>query len=534
MPGVDRRIPQDRAAVVHALNRLGYGHRPGDVERIRLSGLARYIEEQLAPHSIEDLAVDRLLRELPSTDMSQIELLTVYPPPRLVRALDRRSGGQGGMDAARGVGRVVAELGQAKLIRAIHSQRQLEQVMVDFWFNHFNVFIGKGADRWLTTSYERDAIRPRALGRFRDLLGAVAAHPAMLFYLDNWTSTAPGVVFDRRIKRAEQKRRGFSPQRRGLNENYARELLELHTLGVDGGYTQHDVVEVARCFTGWTLLPLHAGQGFIYIDRLHDKGQKTVLGRTIKAGGVRQGHAVLDLLAAHPETARFVSTKLARRFVGDDPPTSLIDAMAVTFRQTDGDITEVLRTLFYSEQFWAAEYRWAKVKTPFELVVSAIRVTDAELGSSPTRPVDETGDAATMTRTRGRARDRRPGLLSVLRRMGQAPYGAQPPTGYDDRAEAWVSAGTLLDRMKFALGLAGDRIPGLRYIPSRSIDPSRPLEQSLAGLGLDLLGRQPTPATLAVLTDAFEDLPPAALHSAEGRTRFGTGWLLASAEFQRR
>ena len=551
-------------AVVHALSRLGYGPRPGDVERVGEVGLEAYIERQLGPHGIEDPEVEARLASLATPAMTTVELLVAYPPPPFVKALGRRLERGMGMDPdavadlfpemdRKGKSRPVVELGQAKLIRAVYSERQLEQVLVDFWFNHFNVFIGKGADRWLTASYENEAIRPHVLGNFRDLLGAVARHPAMLFYLDNWTSTAPGVEFGRRdmepyadraireqglppggvatlmlrergmdtgaIERAIERRQRYAGRssrrpprfadpdeaaRRGLNENYARELLELHTLGVDGGYTQQDVVEVARCFTGWTLLPLHAGQGFVYVNELHDRGKKVVLGKTIKGKGLAEGEAVLDMLAAHPSTARFVSEKLARRFVSDDPPASLVDRMADSFLDSRGDIPTVLRTMFYSAEFWAAEYRAAKIKSPFEFVASALRATEADLGA-------------------------RPATLHLLRRMGQAPYGAQPPTGYDDAAEAWVSAGALLDRMKFALGLAADRIPGVSGSPYPQSSPAENLEDQVAEAGRRLLGREPSGQTIDAIVEQFEG--PEVL---AGRERLITGWLLASPEFQRR
>lgn len=563
-----------RRSILHALNRLGYGPRPGDVERVGKLGLEAYIERQLRPQGIEDSEVEARLATLSTPGMTPVELLVAYPPPSFVKALGRRLVRGMGMDPdavadlfperdRKGKKRPVVELIQAKLIRAVYSERQLEQVLVDFWFNHFNVFIGKGADRWLTASYENEAIRPHALGSFRELLGAVARHPAMLFYLDNWTSTAPGVDFgwremepyaDRAIREQglppggvatlalrergmdtgtfeqaierRQRNAGRSPRRppryadpdeaprRGLNENYARELLELHTLGVDGGYTQQDVVEVARCFTGWTLLPLRAGQGFVYVDPLHDRGKKFVLGKTIKGKGLAEGEAVLDLLAAHPATARFVSEKLARRFVSDDPPASLVDRMAASFLDSRGDIPTVLRTLFQSAEFWAPEYRSAKIKTPLEFVASALRATEADLGE-------------------------RPGPLHALRQMGQAPYGAQPPTGYEDTAEAWVSTGALLDRMKFALGLAADRVPGVIATPRPVAPPTESPEGQVAEAGRRLLGREPSKATIDAIVEQFEDPDESSrdsfvLRSAEGRDRLITGWLLASAEFQRR
>ncbi|MGH9778483.1 MAG: DUF1800 domain-containing protein, partial [Candidatus Acidiferrales bacterium] len=497
------------------------------------------------------------------------------PVTREMRRQEGMSREERMQQAMNGPQRIVLELSQAKLIRAAYSERQLQEVMTDFWFNHFNVFIGKGADRWLTTSYERDAIRPHALGNFRELLGATAQHPAMLFYLDNWLSADPDADFDERDLRRRYAsqlqqqgvqpggvlrdlllRRGMNPaqvdqilerqmramdqdspfrrqrfgsqqrqgaqaqrrpqqqqqqnRRRGLNENYARELMELHTLGVDGGYTQQDIIEVARCFTGWTMTPLAMGQQAIYVDELHDKGAKTVLGQTIKNGGRKDGERVLDLVARHPSTARFVSTKLARRFVSDAPPASLVDKMAKTFTATDGDIRSVLRTMFSSEEFWAPEAVNAKVKTPFEFVVSAVRATDAEIATLP------------------------PGLVLAMRELGQPLYGAQPPTGYKDTADAWVSSGALLNRMKVALGLTANRLPGVQMELPRDLGKSSN-EQMVAELGQRLLGR-PLPETTRTAIGAELAKAAGETESAgsEGRTRLALGWLLASPDFQRR
>ena len=266
---------------------------------------------------------------------------------------------------------VASDLSDGKFYRALYSNRQLQEELVDFWYNHFNVFLDKGADRFLVPSYERDAIRPHVLGKFRDLLEATANSPAMMFYLDNWQSVAPGDV---------RRPNGKKPTR-GLNENYARELMELHTLGVDGGYTQKDIIEVARCFTGWTLRPAQ-GAGFEYNDRVHDKGEKMVLGVTIPAGGGKEdGEKVLDILAAHPSTARFISKELAQRFVADDPPPALVDRMAQTFLSTGGDIQAVMATMLSSKEFFSEGAYHAKVKTPFEMMVSALRATGAQVDS---------------------------------------------------------------------------------------------------------------------------------------------------------
>jgi uncharacterized protein (DUF1800 family) len=349
--------------------------------------------------------------------------------------------------------------------------------MVDFWFNHFNVFAGKGATMNHVTAYERDTIRPHVFGKFRDLLGATAKSPAMLFYLDNWQSAGPAKVNARPFQRFDPRRGGFGQpretmmdaqpqrQRRGLNENYGRELMELHTLGVDGGYTQQDVVNVARAFTGWTIEQPRLGGGFRYEDRMHDDGEKIVLGQRIKAGGGRSdGERVLDILASHPSTATFIATKLARRFVSDTPPPDLVARAAARFRETDGDIREVVRTILTSPEFFApAAYR-AKVKTPFEFVVTAVRTTDTSIVRAAP-------------------------LVQAVRQLGMPLYMCQPPTGYADRADAWVNTGALLNRMNFALQLVGGRMPGVRTGSA----------VTAAALGGDL--SEATTATIAKATD---------------------------------
>jgi uncharacterized protein (DUF1800 family) len=344
-------------------------------------------------------------------------------------------------------GVVTGELAQAKLLRAIYSQRQFEEVMTDFWFNHFNVFVDKGLDRLMLTSYERDVIRPHALGKFEDLLVATAKSPAMLFYLDNWLSVGPNSAQAQGLPprpygpygRRYPPRPRPNPGKRtsGLNENYGRELMELHTLSVNGGYSQRDVTEVAKVFTGWTIDKPAEGGGFKFDPRMHEPGPKFVLGHRIKPKGEGEGLEVLHRLATSPQTAHFISLKLAERFVSDDPPPALVDRMAKTFLKKKGDIREVLNTLFHSPEFWDdATYR-AKVKTPLEFVASAVRATGAE--------VEEVGP-----------------LTQQLNRMGMPLYGAQPPTGYSMKAETWVSSSALLNRMNFALALTSGKIKGVK------------------------------------------------------------------------
>jgi uncharacterized protein (DUF1800 family) len=471
--------PDDRT-IVHVLNRIGFGPRPGDVERVREIGLQAYIDQQLQPEHLPDTAMTTRLASFETLNKSTRELSERYfRPAVMARQQAKRENAQDAsmkpedqnavplrtpeqMEAARNQRTVMAELSEQKVLRAAYSDRQLEEVMVDFWFNHFNVFAGKGQTRVYLTEYERDTIRPRALGKFRDLLGAVAESPAMLFYLDNWQSSAPidatTAARNRQMNSRNPYRAGarqMPPQGsrprtladlppnaqnarpRGINENYARELMELHTLGVDGGYTQKDVGEVARAFTGWTIANPRQGGGFRFEPRMHDDGEKIVLGHKIKGNGQKDGQEVLDLLAKHPSTAHFISTKLVRRFVADEPPKALVDRAAERFRQTDGDIREVVRTIVTSPEFFSAEANRAKVKTPFEFVVSAVRATGVDLASALP-------------------------LVQTLRDLGMPLYMCQPPTGYADRADAWVNTGALLNRMNFAVALSSGRMRGGR------------------------------------------------------------------------
>jgi uncharacterized protein (DUF1800 family) len=385
---------------------------------------------------------------------------------------------------------ITTELQQAKILRSIYSERQLDEVMTDFWFNHFNVFMGKGPDRYLLTTYERDVIRPHALGKFKDLLNATAKSPAMLFYLDNWLSVGPhsDVVTGRQRQRAGGYRPVFrgpfgvpvyrpprpqnpNPQqkknkREGLNENYARELMELHTLSVNGGYSQKDVTEVAKVFTGWTIKQPRQGGGFEFNERMHEPGPKYVLGKVIKEHGEKEGEEVLEMLAKSPRTAHFISLKLAQRFVSDDPPPALVDRMSETFLKKDGDTREVLRTLFRSPEFWSNDAYRAKVKTPLEFLVSAVRGSGVDVENAMP-------------------------LVQNLNRMDMPLYGAQPPTGYSMKAESWVNSSALLNRMNFALALGTGRLRGLsfdteRMLPGAKLPPD-PVG-ALAALENSLLG----------------------------------------------
>jgi uncharacterized protein (DUF1800 family) len=415
------------------------------------------------------------------------------------------------------------ELVEGKLLRAIYSSRQLQEVMTDFWFNHFNVFVGKGPEHYLLTSYERDVIRPHALGKFEDLLVATAQSPAMLFYLDNWLSVGPNSDVANGIpKRANNdwKRRvrnnGQTNQskgkRNGLNENYGRELMELHTLGVNGGYTQQDVTDVARVFTGWTLKQPNLGGGFTFEERTHEPGDKTVLGHRIKPKGEKEGLEVLHILAHHPSTAKFVCTKLAVRFVSDDPPQALVDRMAQTFLKKDGNIREVLKTMLDSPEFWAPDAYRAKVKTPLEFVVSAVRASGAEVT------------------------DAMP-IAHQLQNMGMPLFGMQPPTGYSMKADAWVNSSALLGRMNFALALTSGKVKGVQ-VDSEQLPGRNDPEQALAALENALLSGDVSKQTNDVIVARLQD-------SKISRRKLDdpvrppninliAGLLLGSPEFQRR
>jgi uncharacterized protein (DUF1800 family) len=464
----------DDTTVVHVLNRLGFGPTPTAIERVKRMGVGAYIEEQLHPARIDDGAMTARLAGFTTITKSTRDLAEDYFVPAMMerREQQRRAARNGGpstdagtsdpptrtpeqMQLARMQRTVIGELSQQRILRAAYSERQLEEVMVDFWMNHFNVFVGKGQVRQYLTEYERDTIRPRVLGKFRDLLGATAASPAMLFYLDNWQSTAAPdapTSADPDGMRAPLRRRRPLPEantvmrRRGLNENYARELMELHTLGVDGGYTQTDVQEVARAFTGWTIANPRPGGAFRFEPRLHDDRAKLVLGHRIEPGGGRKdGEQILDLLARHPSTARFIAAKLAVRFVADEPPSTLVTRAADRFKATDGDIREVVRVIVTSPEFFASQR--AKTKNPFEFVVSAVRVSRLDVTNALP-------------------------LVQSLRHLGMPIYGAQPPTGYSEKADAWINSGALLNRMNFALALTAGQMNAVRApSPYRALTP---------------------------------------------------------------
>ena len=535
--------------VEHALARATFGARRQDRERALRIGVAAFLDEQLQPESIHDEALQpklagfrvlaatpkELMRELVAQQEVKKEqkrqqlaaagsMLELMVPeeggaaPAAQGPAKKNGGGKGDGPG----GRYVGELAQAKIVRAIASERQLEEVMVDFWFNHFNVFGGKDRIRALLPSYERDAIRPHALGRFGDLLAATAHHPAMLVYLDNWRSSSPDAParsrrvetrwpWRKRAERVEAHERARKQRRgRGLNENYARELLELHTLGVEGGYTQADVTEVARCFTGWTVAELRDDPHYLFRRGWHDAGDKLVLGKAIDGGGERDGEVVLDLLAHHPSTARFIARKLTRRFVADEPPELLVERLAETFEKTDGDIRAMLRTLFASPEFWSRRALSAKVRSPLELVAGSVRAL-------------------------GGVVDDALGLARALERIGEPLYGAQPPTGFGDTAEAWVSPGALLARINFGLQLAEGKLEGvevdLTSVTAAGLEPEQVLlrAQNLVG------ARDLSEKTRQYVLDRLRELPAARVaKKPELIAARAVGLLLGAPELQRR
>jgi uncharacterized protein (DUF1800 family) len=579
--------------ILHVLDRLTFGPRPGDVDAVKQIGLKKWVDLQLHPDRIpESPVLEAKLAPLESLRMTQSETASNYPTQQTIRAIaegrqplpedpvaraaverlvrrykvkrDATAGMASGagadadsfepampldqvlsrdemrtlrngtaeqkkellasipenqvddvvismpppmrnqlMAAAPTALRrklmqsnqpqqvIFSDLAEGKLYRAVYGNRQLEEQLVDFWYNHFNVFLDKGADRFLVPTYEREAIRPHVLGHFRELLESTASSPAMLFYLDNWQSVAPNAV---------RRPMGARPQR-GLNENYARELMELHTLGVDGGYTQKDIIEVARCFTGWTIRNPQQGGSFQYNDRVHDKGEKIVLGVKIPAGGGKDdGEKVLDILARHPSTARFISKELAQRFVADDPPPALIESMAKAFLATDGDIREVMRTMLLSKEFLSAGAYHAKVKTPFEMIASALRATGAEV------------DYALP-------------LAQQIGQLGEPLYRKVEPTGYSSANAEWVSSASLLGRMNFAIALAQNKVPGVKVDAKRFVeDPSREARQ--------VLFTDATAATKEAIVKALAEQKSKDPKAAS--PAMVAGLVLGSPDFQRR
>ncbi|MSR07248.1 MAG: DUF1800 domain-containing protein [Gemmatimonadetes bacterium] len=532
-----------RARALHALNRLTYGPRPGDVDRVVAIGIDRFIDEQLSPEKISDQALEQRLATYEVLKTSPEQMARVFAQAQRQQLQQRRERGdsmrpqppepgmmpdsaqrarlrQDAMDNP--LRRLLGQYQQATMARAVMSERQLYEVMVDFWTNHFNVFIGKGADRFLLPGYIEETIRPRALGTFDDLLIAVAKSPAMLFYLDNAQSVAPGSeppqLARLRQARGRPGRMGFgmNPERaeslmaraeerrpKGINENYARELMELHTLGVDGGYTQQDVQNVARILTGWSINQPRQRPEFVFNEWAHDHGVKTVLGQRFPAGrGMDEGVELLHALAKHPATMRHVSEKLCARLVRDDPPDGCVDAAVHAWERTGGDIRAVVRAIVTSPDFWAPENRAAKVKTPLEFLVSAVRA----VGASP---------------------DTTPALAMLVARLGQPLFGQQPPTGYPETRESLVNSGALLQRMNIALGIAAGRAPGVRVDLDRLALPTADIETLVSAVNKTVLNGTASANTLKTMRDQTRDL------SGETARTMVVGMALGSPEFQR-
>lgn len=543
--------------VAHVLSRLTFGARPGDVARVRAIGVDAFIEQQLRPERIADARLDAWLRQFETLRLSYAQMQEAYPRPQdaLQRLDPANRTTLSAADSAElrrvvdGFRKVTTEVQAARVGRALITERQLEEVLTDFWLNHFSVFAGKAAlERYMLAEYENTVIRPRAMGRFRDLLGAVAMSPAMLFYLDNWQSAA-----DSGRPRLEPPRLAAA-RNRGLNENYGRELLELHTLGVDGGYTQEDVINVARALTGWTFLPARPqpqqlqqamagrpGAGrlgaagreraarrladrlpevgtFYFNPAVHDAGEKVVLGTRLEAGrGIEDGEQVLDLVARHPATARHIATKLARRFVSDDPPEELVDRAADTFTRTGGDLREVVRTIITSDAFFSDAAFRAKVKSPFEVVVSALRALDA-------------------------APDPTPRTAQLVATLGQPIYGRQTPDGWPDVASEWMGTGAILARINFGFLVGANRVPGARPTAwpgaAALVDADRSMQ--VDGVIAAFLGGRVSPETREILINGRNplagDAPPEGerpIPPLQGLAQV-VGLAIGSPEFQRR
>jgi uncharacterized protein (DUF1800 family) len=415
---------------------------------------------------------------------------------------------------------VVDELLSERLTRDIYSNAQLQEVVTDFWLNHFNVFLRKNeATPYQLSSFERDVIRPRALGHFEDLLEAVAHSPAMLMYLDNAESIGPDSLAATRARQNPNRKKADV----GLNENYARELMELHTLGVNGGYTQADVIQAARILTGWTVDQPQRGGGFSFDERRHEPGTKKVMGKKFKEHGEQEGRELLHFLATRPATAQFISRKLAVRFVSDDPPQALVDRVAKTYLATNGDLAAMLRTLYRSPEFWSQDAYRAKIKTPLEFVVSAVRATNADVEQM--RP-----------------------LIQALREMGMPLYGCVPPTGYKEDAADWVSTGALANRMNFALRLAANRINGVRVAWTKGPDGAASIRDEEARLETSVVPGGLADTTRAALLESFDQQHAGNTASttavvisdrlnrgsADVQDQALAGLLLGSPEFQRR
>jgi uncharacterized protein (DUF1800 family) len=615
----------DEQRALHALNRLTFGPRPGDLDKVMNMDVNDWVEQQLHPQEISDSVLDGKLNPFRTLRMSTRDLIQAFPNNNLIKAAaegkiplptdpvkrsiyeaqisilaDRQKQDQFAregkvvdadtkaqidkqnqdtvnaeadtilalpkekrmeailalstderrifvvsvhgsqrdrlladfpsdqreaflaMNSPNGV--VINELQQSKLLRALYGERQLQEVMTDFWFNHFNVYLNKDSDQYLVTAYERDVIRAHSLGKFKDLLLATAQSPAMLYYLDNWLSMGPKSLA---AVAANKSKPGQASA--GLNENYGRELMELHTLSVNGGYTQNDVTELARVLTGWTIQPLEKGADFQFDLKKHDPGEKIVVGQSIPEGGMDEGRKVLDMLAQHPNTAKFISKKLAMRFVSDDPPPALVDRMTQKFLATDGDIREVLRTMFKSPEFWSPKTYRAKVKTPFEFVISSLRATGTDLTN--------------------------PGpMVGILNKMGMPLYQMVPPTGYSMTEATWMNSEALIDRMNYALALSNGQVGGTNFDAGRLLalgtltsrgfpranpadsDSGRGQETALLLLENALLNGEISATTQKAIRRRLDD-PQVAAHALDDPKRTlntMTALVIGSPEFQHR
>ena len=566
--GKPSRLTEDQK-ILHLLNRITFGPRPGDIARVKEIGIDRFIEQQLHAESIDDSELAKRLEVLPTQRMASAELYQFYPPLQIA---EQRANEKNPPPIFGRPQQMLGELIQQKLVRAVSSNRQLQEVLTDFWYNHFNVFAQKEAAQWYVTGYERDVIRPRALGKFRDLLLATAQSPAMMFYLDNWLSSSPesrqprppapvrqqarpsqAAAQDNSPKPEAEMNSGAamtakksdpnpqSPQppprpparKPGINENYARELMELHTLGVNGGYTQKDVQEVARCFTGWTIDRPFQGGGFVFRPWMHDDGAKTVLGVAIPAGGgFNDGLRVIEILASHPSTARFISRKLSQRFLSDDPPAELVERVSQVFLKSDGDIRQVIRAIVTSPEFNSPAAFRAKIKSPLELSASAIRAIDGDTNGAPA-------------------------LHDWIRRMGGPLYQFAFPTGYGEDSAKWVNTGVFFNRINHSVALASNQINGTSYDPFRlvSIESTANPDTLTSQLAALIVHTELSPESLRAVRNGLNSRPSdaAALRPAmndgqpvrpvqakvetnpeQRRISLLIGLLLGTAEFQRR
>jgi uncharacterized protein (DUF1800 family) len=531
-----RELPADQQ-IIQALSRLTFGPRPGDVLKVRSMGLDNWIDQQLHPERIDDSGMDRFLQKYSVLNEDQNDLLKQYAVAQRDRREIKAEKADTSMSVADSIAlrqqlqqrnnsrrQVVTQLQSARVARAVGSERQLQEVMTDFWENHFNIYAAKGApEPYYLTDFDENVIRPNALGKFRDLLEAVAKSPAMLFYLDNARSVADstrptlqpqngfggvrimpmgrpgfgGAIGAMRAAQQRQRQQQAQQQqqkkgRQGLNENYGRELLELHTLGVDGGYTQQDVINVARAFTGWTIKPPAQGGGFVFRPQLHDAGEKVVLGHKLAAGrGMEDAEDVLNIIAKSPATAHFISFKLARRFVSDSPSKALVDHAAQVYLKTDGDIREVLRAIITSPEFFSQQAFHSKVKTPFEVVVSAMRAMDA-------------------------APDSTPRSAQVIAYMGQPIFGHQAPDGWPETGDAWMNTGAILNRINFGMAAAAGRLPGVSVAALPGLDSLKaaPREKQVDAVVSTVLNGMVSPDTRAVLLSGDHPLLASAASAA--------------------